>query len=111
MSTSASSRVWTCFSEENPLNIKAFHIFVSGRVQGVSFRASTEAEARRLGVSGWVRNLTDGRVEIWAEGPVEEVEALVSWCRGGPVWARVERAVVEEVEPVGCEGFEVRRGG
>ncbi len=55
------------------------HLLVSGRVQGVAFRAYTVDEARRLGVRGWVRNLADGRVE-----------ALVAWCRRGPPAARVE---------------------
>jgi acylphosphatase len=66
------------------------HCFVEGRVQGVFFRDSTWQRAREVGVSGWVRNLPDGRVEVVAEGQRENVEALVAWLRGGPKYARVD---------------------
>ncbi|MGB0651711.1 MAG: acylphosphatase [Thermoplasmatota archaeon] len=68
----------------------AVHLLVTGKVQGVYFRESTRAEADRLGVSGWVRNLTDGRVEALLAGPGEAVEALVAWCHHGPPAARVD---------------------
>ncbi len=71
------------------MNARA-HIVVSGRVQGVAFRAETAYEAERLGVQGWVRNLRDGRVEAVAEGERSQVEALVAWCRHGPLLARVD---------------------
>jgi acylphosphatase len=70
------------------------HVVLSGRVQGVAFRAYTVDEARRLGVHGWVRNLADGRVEAEAEGERAAVEALVAFCRRGPPAAKVERADV-----------------
>jgi acylphosphatase len=66
------------------------HLLVSGRVQGVAFRAASVEEARRLGLRGWVRNLPDGRVEAEAEGDRAGVEALVAWCRRGPPAARVD---------------------
>lgn len=66
------------------------HLLVSGRVQGVFFRASTREQAMALGLTGWVRNLPDGRVEIVAEGPRDRLDALVSWCREGPPFSRVE---------------------
>ncbi len=66
------------------------HVFVSGVVQGVAFRAYAVDEARRLGVAGWVRNLPDGRVEAEAEGERRALEALVAWCRRGPPSARVD---------------------
>ncbi len=66
------------------------HLVVSGRVQGVAFRAYTEDEARRLGVSDWVRNLPDGRVEVEAEGERAALEKLVAFCRRGPPAARVD---------------------
>jgi acylphosphatase len=66
------------------------HLLVSGRVQGVAFRAYTVDEARRLGVAGWVRNLPDGRVEVEAEGERPALLELVRFCERGPPAARVE---------------------
>lgn len=66
------------------------NILVTGKVQGVFFRASALAEAQRLGLSGWVQNLPDGSVEAVAEGEREAVDAFASWCRVGPPAARVE---------------------
>jgi acylphosphatase len=83
-------------------------VAVSGRVQGVAFRANTRAEARRRGVDGWVRNRADGSVEAVFEGAAADVDALVSWCRAGPSFARVEGVVVQEEAPEGLAGFEVR---
>jgi len=71
---------------------------VAGRVQGVAFRASMAAEARRLGLAGWVRNLRDGRVEFRIVGPAEDVEALIAWARQGPPLARVDDLTVEPLE-------------
>lgn len=87
----------------------AAHAIISGRVQGVFYRASTQSEARRLGLKGWVRNLPTGEVETRIEGPRERVEALLRWCGQGPPSARVSGVEVEWVEPEGFTGFEVRR--
>ena len=85
------------------------HLVVSGRVQGVFFRQSTADTARRLGLSGWVRNLPDGRVEAEAEGERAALEALVEWCRRGPPAARVDGLEVGWGEPRGGLGpFAVR---
>ena len=65
------------------------HLLVSGRVQGVFFRQSTQVEAQSLGVNGWVRNLMDGRVEAVFEGEEHAVKMLVNYCRQGPPAARV----------------------
>ena len=65
------------------------HIWVTGRVQGVCFRMYTADEARRNRVTGWVRNLFDGRVEAVIEGREEDVTRTVDWCRQGPSYARV----------------------
>ena len=81
---------------------------VRGRVQGVAFRASTRAEARRLGVSGWVRNRSDGSVEAVFEGEAGAVAAAVAWCRHGPAWARVDGLDEQAEAPERLEGFEVR---
>ncbi len=66
------------------------HIFVSGIVQGVFFRAHTQNTAQHLGLVGWVRNLRDGRVEIVAEGKHAALEQFVTWCQTGPPHARVD---------------------
>jgi acylphosphatase len=65
------------------------HLIVVGRVQGVCFRDYTRSEARRLGVTGWVRNLPTGDVEVLAEGPEEMLNDLVNWCRSGSPMAKV----------------------
>ncbi len=86
------------------------HILVSGEVQGVSFRQATVDEARRLGLHGWVRNVSDGRVEAEAEGERAKVEALVRWCRRGPPAARVDGVQVSWSAHGGDLGtFAVRR--
>jgi acylphosphatase len=86
------------------------HLVITGRVQGVAFRAYTVDEARRAGVAGWARNLPDGAVEVEAEGERAAVEALVAFCRRGPPAARVDH-VRETWGPYRgeLEGFEVRR--
>jgi acylphosphatase len=70
---------------------------VRGRVQGVGFRASTAHEARRLGLSGWVRNLPDGTVEVAARGEAAAVDALIGWLAQGPRGARVTGVDVEDL--------------
>lgn len=75
---------------------RRWHLLVSGKVQGVYYRASTEQMARRLGLTGWVRNLPDGRVEILAEGEPPELEALRNWCQDGPKEAIVGGVAVQE---------------
>ncbi|BCX87677.1 acylphosphatase [Methylomarinovum tepidoasis] len=78
---------------------KRWHIWVSGRVQGVFYRAHTVEAARRLGLTGWVRNLPDGRVEIVAEGEEKALQALLDWCRQGPPLARVTEVVWRDEGP------------
>jgi acylphosphatase len=70
---------------------------VSGRVQGVYYRASTRDRARSLGVTGYARNLPDGRVEVLACGPLARVEELCAWLWRGPPAARVDAVAIEEV--------------
>lgn len=92
------------------LKLRRVRVLVCGRVQGVFFRAATSEQARALGVCGWVRNRSDGQVEIVAEGRASNVEAFLMWCQQGPPRARVDR--VEVVDEIPCEefvGFEVRR--
>jgi acylphosphatase len=77
--------------------MRRIRAIVSGRVQGVAYRASTVTEARRLGLVGWVKNREDGSVELEAEGADDLVAALIEWCHRGPPAARVARVEVEEV--------------
>jgi acylphosphatase len=85
------------------------HVHVSGRVQGVGYRAATRRRADGHGVDGWVRNLADGRVEAVFEGPRDAVASTVEWCHEGSRAARVDGVDVAWEEPVGHDGFEVRR--
>jgi len=84
------------------------HAYVSGRVQGVYYRASTRDAARERDVDGWVRNLDDGRVEAVFEGPKAAVREMVDWCETGSRAAEVDGVDVEYEEPKGTDGFEVR---
>ncbi len=78
--------------------IEALHFAIRGRVQGVYFRASMVAEAKRLGLTGWVRNRHDGSVEAYACGKPAALDALVAWAEGGPPAARVDECVVSPAE-------------
>ncbi len=81
---------------------------VEGRVQGVFFRDTCRHEATRTGVTGWVRNLRDGRVEAVFEGPADAVEQLVAWCGTGPPRATVTGVRTYVEEPRGEHSFRVR---
>ncbi len=71
------------------------HIFISGKVQGVYFRQNTAAQAQELNISGWIRNLKDGRVESICEGEKSSVNKLLDWCYSGP-----KNAIVSNIEIV-----------
>ena len=79
------------------------HAIVSGRVQGVSYRTATADTARRLGICGWVRNLSDGSVELEAEGAAEQVAALLEWCERGPPAAHVAKVASVDLAPTGVD--------
>jgi acylphosphatase len=81
---------------------------ISGRVQGVFFRAETRDTARRLGLDGWVMNRPDGAVEAVFEGGREAVQEALDWSRTGPPAARVGSVDVTSEEPTGEKGFKVR---
>lgn len=96
------------FSEGRLKDFVCAHVWVSGTVQGVGYRFSTVDVARQLNLTGWVRNLSDGRVEAVFEGDRENVEAAIAWCRRGP-----SAAIVRDVRVVwdgskGLSGFETR---
>ena len=82
-------------------------VIVHGYVQGVGFRFSLRSRAVGLGVSGWVRNRTDGTVEAVFEGAPDAVESMIAWCRHGPRGADVTRVEVSEEEPEGLDGFAI----
>jgi acylphosphatase len=83
-------------------------VFISGRVQGVWFRESCREQATSLGITGWVRNLSDGRVEAVLEGPDGAIERMVAWCAEGPRHADVDSVEVATEPVIGESGFSVR---
>lgn len=87
---------------------KKLHLVIHGRVQGVFYRDSMRLEAQRLGVSGWVKNRSDGSVEAAVHGDSTAVDALVRWAQRGPELAHVERVEIELDDGV-YSGFEVIR--
>ena len=87
---------------------KRIRIFVSGKVQGVFFRQALKVMAKKNGVSGWVKNLKDGRVEAVLEGDDEKVSRLVEWAHAGPANARVEDVEIRNEKFLGeFEKFDV----
>ena len=88
--------------------LRAVRVRVTGRVQGVFFRARCADEAQRLGVHGWVANEPDGSVSGHFEGAPGAVEDLVAWCRTGPPRARVDGVDVVPAVPQHARGFETR---
>ena len=85
------------------------HLVITGRVQGVWYRASAQQAGQERGLTGWVRNLPDGAVEAVAEGPREKLQDFISWCHEGPPAARVDHIDVEWLPATGEFGtFDVR---
>ncbi len=84
------------------------HVFVSGEVQGVNFRQEIADKANEQGVTGWVRNLPDGRVEAVLEGPRDEVYRVVGLCRAGPKGARVMNVQVDREPPKNEKTFKIK---
>lgn len=84
------------------------HVLISGDVQGVFFRETTRRKATEAGVSGWIANRADGRVEGVFEGPADAVDELIEFCRQGPTAATVEDVSVESEKPEGLTGFHAR---
>lgn len=87
--------------------MRRVRVLVSGRVQGVFFRASCAERAAELDLSGWIRNVPDGDVEAVFEGTDSAVERIVRWCRDGPPLARVDRIDVVDEAPTGGSGFRI----
>lgn len=89
--------------------MKHVNMYVSGKVQGVFYRASTKTKADELGLCGFVQNMNDGRVYVEAEGKEELLEQLIDWCRVGPLGARVDGVEIKEDAVKNFSGFEIRR--
>lgn len=85
------------------------HVFISGRVQGVGYRYFTQQEASRRSLQGWVRNLSDGRVEAVFEGNPNQVKYMISWCHHGPKSAEPTDVIVAYEEPEGLQSFNILR--
>ncbi len=79
--------------------MKALHLMIRGRVQGVWFRASSQDMARKLKIKGWVRNTPEGDVEMHIQGESVHVEQMLSWCHQGPPGARVDSVDVSDSRP------------
>ena len=88
--------------------ISQAHVFISGRVQGVCYRAFMQDQAIKLGLNGWVRNMHDGRVEAVLEGQKEFIEQAILACKNGPPGARVTDIDITWGSPQGEEEFEIR---
>jgi len=83
------------------MTLKRWKLIISGRVQGVYYRASAQAQANELGIVGYTRNLPDGNVEIIAEGSDDQLKKLESWCREGPPAASVNSVEIEKQDVTG----------
>jgi acylphosphatase len=87
--------------------ISAIHLRVTGKVQGVFFRAKTRQMATELELTGWVKNTDDGAVGIHAEGSKKSLEQFAAWCHHGPPAARVESVKIQNAKPGGYSSFEI----
>jgi len=87
---------------------KAYHLIIEGRVQGVSYRFSTQKKALEYQVKGWVKNLADGSVEAVIEGGQENLEKLLNWCYEGPAFAEVNQIQKTEISPEGFAEFRIK---
>lgn len=84
-----------------------YKIYITGHVQGVGFRWSAAGEAHKLGICGFVKNLSDGSVYIEAEGSTEQLNSFVGWCRKGPGFGFVESVNLETLPPVNYTDFRI----
>ncbi|MTI63369.1 acylphosphatase [Methylophaga sp.] len=88
---------------------KRYILIISGRVQGVSYRMSAYEKAQQLALAGWVRNLSDGRVEMVIEGPPDKLQKMTDWAAQGPRFARVSHIdMTEEVATGEFGDFQIR---
>jgi len=88
--------------------MKNVNVKISGKVQGVWFRASTKQKAEMLGLKGWVRNTSDGNVEAVFEGDEKQVDEIIDWCNQGPPLAEVKNIDVKTQDIVNFDKFEIK---
>lgn len=91
--------------------MRRVHLLIGGLVQGVGFRYTMQHVAQDAGVSGWVRNLRDGRVEAEVEGTPDQVDTVLAWAARGPRGGHVDSVTTDDLAPQGSAGFEVRHDG
>ncbi len=89
--------------------MKSVHIEISGKVQGVFFRATAQKVARFHNITGWIKNTYNNKVETLITGEDEDVEKFISWCKRGPEKSKVENVIIANVELQSFNGFEIRR--
>lgn len=89
--------------------MKRAHLFITGRVQGVFYRAFTKEVADSLGLKGWVRNLRDGRVEAVFEGDEDRISIAIERCKEGPPYAKVDNIEIIWEEPENLLDFEIKK--
>src|SRR5205085_9502343 len=94
---------------ESSYNMPTIHLIITGKVQGVFYRAKAKETADRLGITGWVRNTDEGDVEAVATGTKEQIEKFIEWCRKGPQRAEVTNVEATEQEESQFETFEIFR--
>lgn len=85
------------------------HIIISGKVQGVFYRASASKKADELGITGWIRNISQGNVEVMASGDNDQLMRFVEWCKEGPSGARVEMVHIEDAPDQAFTKFRIFR--
>lgn len=88
--------------------LKSMHLRISGRVQGVWFRKNTLQQAQKRQLTGWVRNLDDGSVEAFVQGPADQVDDMILWCHQGSPLSRVDQVEASEQPLQSFTGFEIR---
>jgi acylphosphatase len=88
--------------------VQRIHAVIYGKVQGIYFRAYTQAEGNKIGVKGWVKNRADGAVEVVVEGEPEKVAEMLAWLKQGSPGSQVEKVEVKDERPVGENQFNIR---
>ena len=85
------------------------HLLIEGKVQGVFYRATAKDKAEKLHIAGWVKNTSEGAVEITCQGEEKSLQEFIAWCRKGPSQARVEKVHVLELPEQNFQGFHIIR--